>query len=115
MIVSGARAAPATRSRGRAAGGRASRRRRRGRQGGQPTDAVAGSEPTSSSEEDEERRECEQLAPEAERDEGADTADVFDLEAEVLAEEAGQPAERQEDRRDHRQLLHHAVEAIRDG
>jgi hypothetical protein len=40
---------------------------------------------------------------------------VVHLEAEVLAEEAGQPAQRQEDGGDDRQLLQDDVEPVRDG
>jgi hypothetical protein len=43
---------------------------------------------------------------------GWQTADVIDHPAEVLAEEAGDERERQEDSSDHRQLLHDAVEPV---
>src|ERR1700684_666311 len=47
------------------------------------------------------------LGAEAERHEGAATADVVHQPAEVLPEEAGEEGERQKDGGDDRQLLHH--------
>src|SRR5215216_541397 len=55
------------------------------------------------------------LSPDAEPDERGPATDVSHEPAEVLAEEAGDERKRQEDGRDHRQLLHHNVESVGDG
>src|SRR5215217_716948 len=57
----------------------------------------------------------EERSADAEHEKRPQRADVQHEPAEVLTEEAGQRRDRQEHRRDERQLLHHDVEAVRDG
>ena len=74
-----------------------------------------GLEPAAALEEDQEHDERGEFKADAKPEERSGTGNVPDLVAEVLAEEARDPAERQEDGRDHSQLLHHAVQSVRDG
>src|SRR5919201_64608 len=74
-----------------------------------------GSEPASAPEPREQDRQGDELCADTEADERLPAANAPDQVTEVLAEEPRQPGQRQEDRRDNRQLLHHRVEPIRDG
>src|SRR5581483_4367226 len=71
-------------------------------------------EPAAPSKEREQQREREDLGADAKRDKRAPAADMANLEAEILAEKAGQPTERQEDRGDDRQLLHDRIQSVGD-
>jgi hypothetical protein len=70
------------------------------------------SEPAAPFEEAEQDCERDELGADADADERLPVPDLSGEPAEVLAEEAGQSAERQEDRGDHGQLFHHGVETV---
>src|SRR6476620_3099096 len=72
-------------------------------------------EPSATLEVDEQREQTDQLGTDAENKEGFPAADVADEPAEVLAEEACDPGERQKDGGDDRQLFHDAVQPVGDG
>src|SRR5690348_7791849 len=71
-------------------------------------------EPAAPLEEAEQNKQGDQLGPNTDADERLPMPDPPGEPTEVLAEEAGQPAQRQKDGRDHRQLLHHCIQPVRD-
>src|SRR5918994_1862747 len=69
-------------------------------------------EPSAAPEQDDQEGDGRDLQADAEAEEGGRAADVVDHPAEVLAEEAGDEGERQEDPREHGQLLGDDVQPV---